>query len=315
MNNPKSLVIGTIILWSLGPLLTRLISMRSQLLSLDILFFFTFLFFLIATVIHYKKAFFVKIKKITFAFFFFGLFGYFFYYLGLVQSFHLFNSASEPTILNYTFPIFTVIFAEVWFGKKIKRATEIRFVEYLGVLIGFLAIVVLATKGDITHLQFTNFSALLWGLSAGIAYAIFSVYSSTVKSENQDMFLLAAIFSSLILAVAITIPDLSTIRTVSFNAFIANAVLAIIINGFGYLAWTRANRLAKERKISISSVASLLFILPVLGLIIVSLTLKEVAIMQPYFLVSLGGIILSSLFCQKSAAIFLWVNTFRKTAS
>jgi drug/metabolite transporter (DMT)-like permease len=312
MNNPKYLVIATIILWSLGPLLTRLISISSQLLSLDILFFFTFLFFLLRTTYHYKGKFLTKIKKISFSFLFFGLFGYFFYYLGLVQSFHLFNSASEPAILNYTFPLFTVIFTDLWFGKKIKRPWKIRFIEYLGVAIGFFAIVVLSTKGNIAALQITNLPAILWGLSAGVAYAIFSVYSSCVKAEDQDIFLFAGIFSSLLFAIIISFSEFNGIHNVTQRSFIANAVLAIIINGFGYLAWTRANRLAKEKNISISSIASLLFILPLLGLIIVSLILRETAILQPYFLVSLLGIIFSALFCQKSAAIFSFIEASHK---
>src|SRR6266568_1193391 len=313
MNNPKYLVLATVILWSLGPLLTRLISISSQLLSLDILFFFTFLFFLVISLFRYKSKFLAKIKKPKYAFLLFGLFGYFFYYLGLVQSFHLFNSASEPAILNYTFPLFTVIFTELWFGKKIKRAFGIRFIEYLGVFIGFLAIVFLATKGNVTSLQITNLPAILWGLSAGIAYAIFSVYSSLVTSEDQDMFLLASIFSSLILAVIISFPELHAIQKVTQSALIANALLAIIINGFGYLAWTRANRLASEKTISISTVASLILIIPFLGLLIVAFTLKETELLHPYFLVSLGFITVSSLLCQKSAAIFSVFQVFRKT--
>ena len=310
MNNPKYLVIATIILWSFGPLLTRLISISSQLLSLDILFFFTLIFFLIVTLLHYKSAFPGKLKRITFAFLFFGLFGYFFYYLGLVQSFHLFNSASEPAILNYTFPLFTVLFTEIWFGRKIKRTKEIRAVEYIGVLVGFLAVVFLATKGNIASLQITNLSAILWVLSAGISYAVFSVYSSSIKAEDQDIFLLAGIFSSLLLAFIISFQEFSALQTVTPTAFIANAILALIINGFGYLAWTKANRLAKEKNISISSIASLLFILPVLGLVIVSVTLHETVLLQRYFLISLLGIIVSSLLCQKSVAIVSFIKRF-----
>jgi drug/metabolite transporter (DMT)-like permease len=315
MNNPKYLVLATVILWSLGPLLTRLISINSQLLSLDILFFFTFIFFLITTVVHYKSAFLPKIKKFPVAFLFFGLFGYFFYYLGLVQSFHLFNSASEPAILNYTFPLFTVIFTEIWFGRKIKRAIGIRIVEYLGVLIGFFAIVILATKGEVTTLQFTNVPAVLWGLSAGVAYALFSVYSSLVKKEDQSIFLLASIFSSLILACIITIPEFPELRMVSPNVFVANALLAIIINGFGYLFWTRANRVASEKNISIATVASLLLIIPFLGLIIIAFTLKETELFHPYFLVSLGLITTSSLLCQKSAVIYSFLQASSKTTT
>src|SRR6266480_7385679 len=104
MNNPKVLVLLTILFWSFGSLLTRLISIDSQLLSLTVLFFFTFVFFFIYFLVQYRGHFFASLKKIKRNYFFFGIFGYFFYYLGLVQSFHLYNNGSETTILNYTFP-------------------------------------------------------------------------------------------------------------------------------------------------------------------------------------------------------------------
>ena len=146
MHNPKYLALATIIFWSIGPLLTRLISINSQLFSLNLLFFFTFLVFLIYSFFHYRNKFWLKIKQLKFSYLFFGLFGYFFYYLGLVQSFHLFNSGSETTILNYTFPLFTVILSELIFGHKSRRPLVIKITEYLGTTVGFLAVITLADR-------------------------------------------------------------------------------------------------------------------------------------------------------------------------
>jgi drug/metabolite transporter (DMT)-like permease len=300
MNNPRTLVLLTILFWSFGSLLTRLISINSQLLSLSLLFFFSLLFFIGLGIFQYKRSFITKLKQLRWTFFFFGLFGYFFYYLGLVQSFHFYNSGSETVILNYTYPIFTVLFTEVFIRRSHLKKS---LIEYAGILLGFFAVFILATQGNIFSFHITNLPAFLWGLSAGISYGFFSAYSSKVPAGEQSMFLLAAIFSSWLLSLVIAIPELTHLQSLTLQDYIVTALLAIIINGFGFLAWTRANRVARELSLSIAPFASLLFILPVLNLVIISIVLHESSIFQPYFLVCLGILIVSSILCQKAAEI------------
>lgn len=312
MNNPKTLVLLTILFWSFGALLTRIISIKSQLLSLNLLFFFTFLFFLFYVYLQHRKDFFNEIKKIKPQYLLFGLFGYFFYYLGLVQSFHLYNTASETTILNYTFPIFTVIFTEIFFKKRKSENYGVKLIEFTGVLLGFFAVFILATKGNMTSLQSTNLPALLWGLNAGIAYGIFSAYSSSVPKQQQTLFLLAAIFSSWILSVLISVPELKDLSSLTLNDYFVSGLLAILVNGFGFIVWTRANRIAIEKNISIASLASLLFALPFLSLSIVSIFLSESYLFEPYFMICLIILTLSGIFCQKAELLATKIKSYRK---
>ncbi len=308
MRNPKFYVFLTIILWSFGSLLTRLISIDSQFISLTLLFFFTFLFFTIFYYFQNKKDFFIKLKQLKISYLFFGLFGYFFYYLGLVQSFHLFKSASETTILNYTFPIFTIIFTDLFFRVYTPKSKSIKIIEYFGIFIGFLAVIILATNGNIATLHLTNTPALLWGLVAGISYGLYSAYSSSVPSENQSIFLLNSIFSSLIFSVFIAIPQINILHKVTSKDYFITALLALVVNGLGYITWTKANRFAKEKNISISEIASFLFILPILNLLIITIVLKENFLFQPFFLITLICILLSSLLCQKPEFFVKLVN-------
>lgn len=310
MNNPKTLVLLTIFFWSFGSLLTRLISIDSQLLSLNLLFFFSFIFFIIYFYQQYKQNIFKELKRIKLQYLFFGLFGYFFYYLGLVQSFHLYGNGSETTILNYTFPIFTVVFTELLLRRKSEKFDLVKGIEYCGVLFGFAAVFILATRGDITSFQVTNLPALLWGLSAGIAYGIFSTYSSRVPKNDQRMFLLASIFVSWILAFMVSIPELKDFPSLTVNDYVITGLLAIVVNGFGYIAWIKANRLAHEKNISISSLASLLFVLPFLAIVIVSIFLKETFLLQPYFLMCLSILIVSSILCQKAEVLATQVGKY-----
>ncbi len=303
MNSPKILVILTIIFWSFGIFLTRVISMKTPLLNLNIQFFFLFLFFLIYNIAYYRHAFIRKIFHIKIAYFFFGLFGYFIYFIGLFQSFRLFNVASNTAILNYTFPIFTVIFRDILFKSSKRKTKKVRILEYGGLFLGFLSIIIVATKGQVFTLQFSNIAALLWGLLSGISYGIFSAYSSSIKTEDQPVFFLSATCISWLISLFIALPEFSSLKHLSLSDYFYQAVLAFIVNGLGFITWARANRLANIYHIPISSIASLLYILPFLSLTIIAYFLKETSLHHTYFVLSLLLLILGTYICQKSESI------------
>lgn len=303
MNNPKLLVLFTILFWSFGVFLTRLISLDSPLLNLSIQLLFLFIFFLLYSLIYYKKRFLQKLLHVKIAYFFFGLFGYFIYYLGMFESFHSFNSASDPAILNYTFPIFTVIFRDLLFVSKMPKTLKVKLFEYGGLSIAFLSIIIVATHGNISTLQLSNIPGLLWGLLAGISYGLFSAHSTSVRTEDQPIFFLAATFISFLISIYFALPDIHAVSHLSISNLGFQAILAFVVNGLGYITWTRANRLANVMHIPISSIASLLYILPFLSLIIISYFLKETEITKSYFLLSLVILIIGTYICQKSESI------------
>lgn len=121
MNNPKLLTLATIILWSFGPFLGRLISFKSQFVLLCLSFSFTFLTMLIFTYSSSKREFFEKIKSISIQYLLIGLCGYYIYWLSFIQSFRAFNSGSEATVLNYTWPIFTIFLQNYFLGIRTEK--------------------------------------------------------------------------------------------------------------------------------------------------------------------------------------------------
>ena len=300
MNNPKLLALITIVFWSFGPFLSRLIAIKSQFILLSLSYIFTFLTILGYCIYEYKKKFFLKIKATWVKGLLVGPFGYFIYSVSLIQSYRVFNSASETTILNYTWPIFTVIFTELFFRKKTRKSSSLQIIEVAAIILGFLSVIVLASKGNIALLKILNIKGFGWGLLSGISYGIFSSYSGTISKDEQSAFLFSSISFSLILMLILSVPELNLIETFTTNDLLIVATLGCLLNGIGYITWTASNRLAREKNISISTVASLMFVLPLLSLVIISALLKETQLFQPYFIVSLFLIILSGVLSQKA---------------
>lgn len=310
MKNPKLFALLTIGLWSFGMYLGRLMAINSQFILLDLSFIFAFIVLLVYTVATQGFSF-VKNGKIKPLYFLVSPLGYLVYCVGVNQSSRAYNSISETTILNYTWVIFTIIFTEAIFNRKRQRERNIQIIEGIGIILGFLAVVLLATRGNFSSLQI-NLPGLLWGLLAGVSYGLFSAYSSTVEENAQGSFLLAGIFTSIVLISIPSLTELEILKTLTWQNIGVAFASGGLLSGLGYIFWTRANRLARLQDVDISSVASLMLVLPFTSLVVINLLLGESSLLEPYFLVSLVLILISSLICQKAADISCLINKKKK---
>jgi drug/metabolite transporter (DMT)-like permease len=307
MNNPRFLALFTILLWSFGAYLTRLIALRSQFLLLALAFFFAFITLLVVNLIQHRGFSFLNRAHLKLGFLLFGPLGYFVYSVSYNQSSRSYNSISETTILNYTWPVFTIIFTDLVFNKKSNRSGTFRAVEATGILLGFASIVILATRGNPASFQ-VNLPGIFWGLLTGLSYGIFSAYSSTVDEDRQGVFLLTATLASLVFITGFALGEMSMLNALTLKDVAAAFALGGLLDGIGYTTWTRANRLAHQQRVDISSIASLMLVLPFTSLLIVSLLLGESQILQPYFIASLALILISSIICQKTGVIVGWIK-------
>lgn len=314
MTDPRLLAAVTVLLWSFGSTVARLISMRSQALYLALSFSFTLVTFALYFWRQRRAMGSPPPRHWRPEFAFWGLFGYFFYITCFNRSFRAFDSASETVILNYTWPLFTVVFTRLFArarasGHDAEGPSSATWVEALGIGLGFLSVVLVATQGHLAALgRLANLRGTLWGLGAGVSYGIFGAYSSRVPREEHANFLLTAIAASWVLMAAASIPEGSLLASLSAFDIALVALSGCLLNGVGYITWTRANRLARERGMSVSVIASLTLLLPLLNLFWVSLLLGESAILRPYFAASLALIVASCLLCQNAAAVGAWAR-------
>lgn len=301
MRDPRLLTGLTILIWSFGQYVGRLISLRSAYLLLTISMVFALTCFVLYAVIFQHVSPSKLFRGIKKEYLFVGFFGFALYQLGANFCFRAFNNASEPTILNYTWPLFTVLFTAIFSPLKSKRYKGVALIEHIGIFLGFISIVFLVTKGGNITSFVTNIPGLFWGLVSGASYGLFSAYSSTVSEKDHSTFLISAMVSSLVVLGVISLQELPLVSSITMKDLFVTAINGLIIQGIAGIMWTRANRMAKEQKVSISSVASMIYFLPLFALIVISVLLGENHIVvQGYFIVSLALIFFSSFLCQKS---------------
>jgi drug/metabolite transporter (DMT)-like permease len=302
---PTRLALVSIGLWSFGMYLGRLISISSEFILLGIAYCFTFITLLIYHRGQNKGQQVWSLSRLKLNYFLVGPFGYGLYSIGLIQSFRAFNTASETTILNYTWPMFTVLFTAALNRGGQKRAFSTRLIEAVGILMGFLAVIVLSSEGNFTELSFSNPAGILWGLLSGASYGFFSAYSSRVSKEDHSLFLLASVSISILLVGILSIPEIDLLPTFTPTIILIAVILGSLMDGVGYITWTKANRLVEENRAtsSIASIAALMYALPVLSLVIITLLLGERSIFQGYFAASLVLVVLSAVICDRAEQI------------
>lgn len=302
LNNPKILAIATVILWSFFAPLGKMISNKSEFLFINFSFFISFLTFLTGFTRLHGRSPWRRLKDLRPVHLFFGLFGFFFYWAALVQSFREFSSASGTTVLNYTWPVFTVVFTELFFRRTGKSPLQ-RMVEFLGIGLGFASVLVLATGGDIFAFELTHIKGLLWGLAAGASYGFYGAYSGTLNRETQILFLMASAGISALAMIPLSLAELHVLSQVTWRDVLLVAVVGCAIDGGGYFLWTSANVAAREQQVDISAVSSIVFFLPLISVVFVSLVLGEGEIFKPYFAVTLALLISGSVVCQRNREI------------
>ena len=306
LNNPRFYALATVALWTFFTPLVKLVSIKSQFLFITLSFSFTFLTFLIALCFIHGRGLWDRLRAMRGRHLFFGLFGYFVYWQGLIQCFREFSSASGSTVLNYTWPIFTVLFTEIIF-RRTSKPRLFRLVEWFGIFLGFASVFVLATKGDVFSFEFTHLKGLLWGLLAGGSYGFFSAYSGTIPKESHGSFLLVSAGVSVLAMLPFGLTEAHLLHTITIRDMVIVAVLGSVFDGMGYFLWTAANRTAREQGVDISAVGSIVFFLPLLSVVGISLIFGEHELLKPYFAVTLVLLISGSVLCQRTGKVSAWI--------
>lgn len=304
-----SLWVGlTVLILSFGGYFGRLVSVHSQFVLVTLSFFFTActigIYFLAGLwrgrnqpALHWRWSFLL-----------WGPMGYFANMIANTQSFRAFGRASETVVLNYTWPVFTVVFSRFLFSRRADNPPWlVGVVEGVSLLLGIISVVLLATKGEVREFQIYNLPGLVWGLAAGASYGLFSAFSATVSEEEQPAFLLTAILASFVFVLPFGLlerPSVSRLRPYHVGVALA---MGFLVNGVSYITWTTALHRARLLKVSMAKMVAPMYLIPVLSLVVISVFLGEEKLFQTYFFLSLACSLSSSVLAQRSEEAARWL--------
>ena len=253
----------SVLLWSTTATVTKLLlgNLDSmQILLLGSLFAFVFLF-----IVNYIKGNLKEIKnyklKDYFKIMIIGILGTFLYNLFLYLGINTLQ-ASQAFIINYLWPIMTVIFACLILKEKIT----IR--KIIAIIISFVGVIIVSSNGNLLNIDKSSIIGTIYCILAAISYGLFSVLNkkqSYNKYTSMMLFYLTSFCISLVYILAakkVFVPEM--------NQFLGLIWIGIFTSAIAFTSWAIA--LEKGDTAKISNIA---YITPFLSLVWTSMILKE----------------------------------------
>ena len=192
---------------------------------------------------------------------FLGLLGTYIYYLFLYLGYSR-SSGMEVLVIQYTWPILIVVFSLFILKERLNTR------KGLAILLGFIGVVLVLTKGQIALIQIDNPAVISLVAIGAACFALFSVLSKKVTREPLGVvmiyFLVASLASlcSMLILSDFALPAASDLPPILLNG--------VLVNGFSYVFWVLALRSAEA-----SYLAPFTFITPVLSAVYLILFFNE----------------------------------------
>lgn len=202
------------------------------------------------------------------------------FYLLLYYGYSIENGIAV-LVIQYSWPLIIILLSVVLLNDKLAGR------QIVGIIIGFIAVIITFTKGQITQLHVENPTALLLVFSGAFCFALMSVFSRQYSIDPYISTVWLFIFSTLTSLVLLLL--FSEVQLPSKAAFWPTLINGILINGVSYILWFKAMNTGHSAKI-----ASVVFLSPVLSVLWLVLILSdpfEIAYIVGVLLVIISGIL------------------------
>ena len=262
----------------------------------------TALLILLTIILFQKKELFPSNSKSWFNSALMGFFNPFMYYLILFNAYKVLP-AQEAMTLNYLWPVMLVIFMAIFTKTKIK------FFSYLALLVSFAGVAIIATKGNLLSMQFSNLKGDLLALGSSLFWAGFFILNMKDKREAVQKMFLNFMFATfyIIVYLIFTKNDLAlNLKGILGGIYIGTFEMAI-----SFVLWLNALKLASHPE----RISNLAFLSPFLSLIIIALVLKEKILISTFtgLIFIIAGILVQQYLPDKIKKNILAENFKRET--
>lgn len=213
---------------------------------------------------------------------FMGFIGVFFYFFFLLNSF-INTNVQEVYLINYTWPIWMMIFTVVIFR------TNISLINILSVLLGFIGMLVVISKNGVFHYSYDNSISYIFGFISAILYGLFSSMGKKDKRNPISSMFFYFLFSFALSTIFLL--KYSTIPSFSLFEIIGLSWLGLFSCALGFLFWFKAIQYGNPLDL-----ANFVYLTPIVSLIIIHILLREPFQIQTFVGLS---IILLAIFVNK----------------
>ncbi|MGF1715223.1 DMT family transporter [Photobacterium chitinilyticum] len=191
-----------------------------------------------------------------------GLINPFAYYLILFKAYDLLP-ASQAQPLNYSWAITLTLMAAVFLGQKIRKQ------DWAACGLGYLGVVVIATKGDVMALQFDNPFGVALALLSTLLWAMYWILN-TKNQADPVLGVLLGFLVSLPFSVGLSL-YLGDWPSVPWQGWAAVSYVGLFEMGITFVLWLNALRLTRNT----ARISNLIFISPFISLLLLATIIGE----------------------------------------
>ncbi|MEG3659341.1 DMT family transporter [Arenibacter palladensis] len=168
----------------------------------------------------------------------------------------------EVLIVQYSWPILVAVLSLLILREKLTTP------KVISILLGFLGVFMVLTKGNFSQLKFENLTIDLIVFFGAFVFALFSVLSK--KNEMNDISLLTIYFLTASVASFISMNIFSEFKTPGLNTITPIVINGFFVNGLSYIFWIKALKIGEA-----SFIAPFVFLTPVLSSIFLIVIFNE----------------------------------------
>tara|TARA_B110000305_G_scaffold58699_1_gene64999 strand:+ start:1192 stop:2091 length:900 start_codon:yes stop_codon:yes gene_type:complete len=212
------------------------------------------------------------------------------YYILLFKGYDILP-AQEAMVINFSWPIMIIILSIPILKQKIDIKT------FLAIIICYLGVVVIASKGDVLSMHFESPLGVGYILITTVVWSLFWLLNTKNTNDSVVSLFLIFLFSlPYIFLIAVLNDDLVI---PSVRGLIGSAYIGLFEMGVSVVLW----QLALKTSTTVSRVASLVFVTPFLSLLVLYFVLKEAILPSTIIGVILIclGLILQKYFSKKDS--------------
>ncbi len=209
------------------------------------------------------------------------------YYLVLFRAYDLLL-AQEAQPLNWTWPIMLSVLSVPLLRQKLTLRTAV------AIVISFSGVIVIATRGNLSGLRFTNLTGDLLAIGSSVLWALFWIFNLRDRRDPTVKLFLCFLFGNIYNIIVLMLLSGFTLPTLKGLA--GGAYVGLFEMGITFVIWLKALSLSKDS----ASVGIMAYITPFLSLIFIHFILGETILITS--VLGLGLIVAGILWQMKQKA-------------
>lgn len=185
------------------------------------------------------------------------------YYLVLFKSYDLLP-ASQAQPINYSWAITLTLMAAVFLGQKIRKQ------DWIACVLGYVGVIVIATKGDVLGLEFDSPLGVGLALFSTLLWASYWILNAKNKAD-PILGLLLGFLVALPVAVGLSIYEGAPWEQIPMSGWLAVSYVGLFEMGITFVLWLSALRLTQNT----ARISNLIFASPFISLLLLANIIGE----------------------------------------